>query len=106
IVSKDPTVLLDTAHNQEGMQKLTSQLTSLMTSQKMEQMHLVIGMVSDKDSKAILAHLPKNGSYYFCRPSVMRGKPSEALRQEALAFGLHGNSYSTVKEAISAAKAA
>ena len=60
-------------------------------------------MVSDKDVSTILTMLPKDATYYFCQASVKRALPHDAIRKQAKAFGLKGNSYPTVMKAYQAA---
>jgi dihydrofolate synthase/folylpolyglutamate synthase len=65
---------------------------------------MVFGMVNDKDISAVLALLPKNARYYFTQASIPRALDARALAQLAGKFGLHGEIFSTVSEAFSAAK--
>ncbi len=99
-LSKDPLVICDTAHNEDGILNILPQLIGLNA----EKIHFVLGMVDDKDSTQILAHLPKDAEYYFASPNIPRGKPAEKLRNEALKMGLIGEKYDNVSAAIHAAK--
>ncbi|MDB5010953.1 MAG: fgs, partial [Mucilaginibacter sp.] len=51
-----------------------------------------------------LSMLPKNATYYFCKPEIPRGLEAEDLQQKAISFGLHGNVYASVKLALAAAQ--
>ncbi len=98
---RDPLVICDTGHNEDGIREVLKNIDA----QPYEQLRMVIGMVKDKDISAILALLPKDATYYFCQPDLPRAKLSEELMLEAAAFGLSGNAYPNVKEALFAAEA-
>ena len=53
-------------------------------------MHIVFGMVNDKDLKPILSIMPKEASYYFCKPNVARGLDAEELKKRFELEGFHG----------------
>jgi dihydrofolate synthase/folylpolyglutamate synthase len=61
-------------------------------------------VVNDKDIGKILAMLPKDAIYYFCKPDIPRGLEAERLKQNAENFGLQGEVYPSVKAAFLAAK--
>jgi dihydrofolate synthase/folylpolyglutamate synthase len=66
-------------------------------------LHMIWGMVSDKDAGSIWPLLPGEGRYYFTRSSVPRSRDENKLLQEAAGYGLHGEAYPTVKDAYQAA---
>ncbi len=96
VLQNNPLVICDTGHNTSGIQFVTDQL-KLQTCEKM---HIVIGMVNDKDVSAVLALLPTNAEYYFTQANIARALPAEILLQKAAGFGLNGNAYSSVNLAI------
>ena len=100
IISNNPLVICDTAHNKEGLQLVVNQLTSL----EYENLHIVFGAVKDKDLNAIIPLLPVNATYYFCRPNVMRGLDATKLRDKFIEFNRQGVVYTSVLEALAAAK--
>jgi dihydrofolate synthase/folylpolyglutamate synthase len=61
-------------------------------------------VVSDKDLDLIVSLLPKNATYYFCKPNVQRGLDEDLLKEYFFDKGFTGNSYSSVNEALHAAK--
>ncbi len=97
-----PTLVCDTGHNVGGITYIAEQLKQ----QTYRQLHIVIGMVNDKDISGVLALLPKEAVYYFTRASVKRALPESSLQQLALAAGLHGNCYPDVPTAVRAVQAA
>lgn len=103
IVHHSPLVVLDVAHNTDGITQLMQQIS--LTPH--EQLHLVIGMVKDKDVAAVLRLLPPAAKYYFTRAQIPRALPEDELQHMAAAIGLQGNHFSTVDFAlISAAQQA
>ena len=100
ILDKKPTVICDTGHNEDGIREVVRNIAAA----KFENLHMVIGMVKDKDISKILTLLPKNAVYYFCQPDIPRAKEVESLTKEANAAGLQGKSYPTVRKALEAAR--
>lgn len=101
-LEENPTLICDTGHNKGGMQYIVKQLTL----EKFKKLHIVIGMVNDKDVSGVLAMLPQNTNYYFTQASVQRAMPATNLRKQGVKAGLQGQEYPTVEEAVQAAKTA
>jgi dihydrofolate synthase / folylpolyglutamate synthase len=99
-IGDQPTVICDAAHNVDGMKYVVKQLGSMVYGR----LHVVLGMVDDKERAAILKLLPKKGIYYFCKPSVPRGLKAEILANEAGDNGLKGVVCNNVNEALDKAK--
>lgn len=99
-LESEPTVVCDTGHNVGGISYIVEQLKH----QKYQQLHIVIGMVNDKDISGVLAMLPKDAAYYFTKASVKRALPEKELQSLALQAGLHGDTYPDVEAAVTAAK--
>lgn len=95
VLQENPKVIVDTAHNKEGLTLVMGQLRQ----EEFTQLHIVLGMVSDKDLSSVLPLFPKKARYYFCTPNVPRGMPVENLYKEAKTFGMTGNVYNSVKDA-------
>ena len=70
------------------------------------QLHIVLGVVEDKNLDAILPLFPKDAIYYFCKPNILRGLSVDELQKQALKYNLRGESYSTVSEAYKNAMSA
>lgn len=100
-LSTHPTVVCDTGHNIGGLTYVMEQLEK----QTYTQLHIVVGFVKEKDVKGVLELFPKEAHYYFCSPNIKRGLAVEILKEIATAKGLKGEAYSSVQEAVSAAKA-
>jgi dihydrofolate synthase/folylpolyglutamate synthase len=99
VLQTQPTLVCDTAHNKEGLLFTIKQM--LDTAQG--ELHIVFGVVSDKDLEAILPLLPISAKYYFCAPNITRALNVAALKQKAEDFNLTGLSYKSVKKAVKAA---
>lgn len=100
ILANNPKVICDTAHNAEGLSLTMQQLLQ----EKFINLHIVFGMVSDKDIDKILSILPSQARYYFCAPDNVRKLDERILLSKANSMGLEGNSYSSVNEAYTMAK--
>lgn len=95
-----PTLICDTGHNVGGMTYIVEQLRQ----QSYRQLHIVIGMVNDKDIRGVLALLPKEATYYFTKASVKRALPENELQDLAATTGLQGTCYPDVSTAVLAAQ--
>jgi len=100
IIGHNPLVICDTGHNPAGIKLVVEQINQ--TAWK--HLHMVIGMVNDKDQDEVLSLLPANATYYFTKASIPRAAEPEVLALKAKPFGLKGICYSTVKQAVSAAR--
>ena len=89
VLRDKPKVICDTAHNKEGLVYAMKQLQE----EKFERLHLVIGVVNDKDLDSVLPIFPKSAAYYFAKPNVPRGLEAEILREKAAENGLFGAVY-------------
>ena len=95
-----PLIICDTGHNEAGIQEVVKNLARL----NYKQLHIVLGMVKDKDITKVLELLPKNATYYFCSPNLERALPVEELESKATLQGLKGTSFTTVAKAFQEAK--
>ena len=101
-LSTNPLTICDTGHNPEGITEVLENIS--VTSYK--KLHFVIGVVNDKDISKILGMLPKNATYYFCKPDIPRGLDAGLLMSQAVTAGLNGQAYSSVNAAFKAAQSA
>lgn len=99
ILREEPKVICDTAHNKEGLQLVLQQIQS----EKYAKLHIVLGVVNDKDLQTVLPLFPKKAAYYFCKPDVPRGLNASILAAEAEKFELTGAVYSSVLDSYMAA---
>jgi dihydrofolate synthase / folylpolyglutamate synthase len=99
MLRQNPMVILEVAHNKDGMEQMLKHLQNLDYSQ----LHLIIGMVKDKEAAPVLELLPKEAQYYFTQAHIPRALPSKELQENASTFSLKGNAYPDVNEALQAA---
>jgi dihydrofolate synthase/folylpolyglutamate synthase len=99
VLRQQPLVICDTGHNVNGIAYVMEQLKS----QTYNALHMVVGMVRDKDIEKVLKLLPTNATYYFCAASIPRALPAAQLQQQANQLGLMGDSYLSVQAAYEAA---
>lgn len=98
----NPSIICDTGHNVAGVKEILKQINSLQYAN----LHMVIGMVDDKDIDEVLNILPKNAYYYFTRASIPRALNEDILKEKAGIFQLKGETHACVSEALDAAKLA
>ncbi|MBY0487986.1 MAG: bifunctional folylpolyglutamate synthase/dihydrofolate synthase [Flavobacteriaceae bacterium] len=91
----NPKVICDTAHNSHGLKIVLNQIKK----EKFEQLHIVLGVVNDKDLDEILPLFPKEAKYYFCKPNISRGLDALILQKKAEDFQLIGKAYNSVSNA-------
>lgn len=99
-ISNNPTTICDTGHNVGGMQYITKQLQET----PYKKLHIIIGMVGDKDVNTVLSMLPKDAIYYFTQASVKRAMPVKDFSQAAQKHQIYGSCYENVESAYRAAK--
>ena len=99
IIQESPLVVLDVGHNEDGIKQIIRQLNHT----SYQQMHIITGMVKDKDVDKVLTLLPKHAHYYFTKAQIPRALPENELLEKAVANGLTGKAYAEVNTALQAA---
>lgn len=99
-IESNPTIICDTGHNIGGIKYIAEQLSEM----EYTNLHIIMGMVNDKDINGVLELLPKNAIYYFTQASVKRALPAEEVKRLANIHGLSGKSYPSVETALEEAK--
>ncbi len=99
VLGQQPLRICDVAHNPDGIMQVTKQLLT----EKHRKLHMVIGMVKEKDQKKILKLMPQNATYYFCKAQIPRGLDAQILYEQARDLGLKGSVYPTIQDAYGAA---
>lgn len=77
IISEEPKIICDTAHNQAGLTAVFDQLNALP-----QHKHIVLGFVNDKNIDEVLKILPQNAHYYFVKPAIHRGRDPKTYDEE------------------------
>lgn len=96
----NPLVYCDTGHNEAGIRLVLQQISKM----EYKKLHIVWGMVKDKDIGTILSLLPVSAAYYFCKAPQERALPVQDLLEAAQQHGLNGKAYDSVPQALEAAK--
>jgi len=99
VLQYSPKVICDIAHNKEGLQYVMHQLKQ----ESFENLHIVLGVVNDKDLNSVLPLFPEKAIFYFCKPNIPRGLNAIELQLQSLKYGLHGKTYESVMKAYLAA---
>ncbi len=100
VLNEKPFIVCDTAHNEDGLSWVMEQVSNV----EKEKLHVVLGVVSDKDLEVILSLFPKDAMYYFAKPSNVRGLSEDKLKEAASSFELIGQVYSSISLALRKAK--
>ncbi len=99
LIQTNPTVIADVAHNEDGIKQILEQLQKI----SFNQLHIITGMVKDKDINIVLSMLPQTAKYYFTQSHIPRALPSEELYNLAITKNLNGNKFDDVNTAIKSA---
>lgn len=100
LLGNSPKIICDTGHNVNGIELIVQQLGM----QKFDKLHMVLGMVKDKDINKILALLPVNAQYYWCKAQLPRALNEIELQAQSKQYNLYGNAFETVALAFENAK--
>ncbi|MCC3159086.1 bifunctional folylpolyglutamate synthase/dihydrofolate synthase [Hymenobacter sp. 15J16-1T3B] len=100
VIGRRPLTICDTGHNEAGIRLVVQQLSRL----RYERLHVVLGMVADKDLGKVLALLPREATYYFCAAGIPRALPATELAAQAEGHGLRGPVCGSVAEALAEAR--
>ena len=101
IIHEHPTIVLDVGHNEDGIKQIVQQI-ELTTH---HELHIVIGLVKDKEIDKVLSLLPHTAHYYFTQAQIPRALPADVLRLKAKSQNLKGEICPDVNSAITIAKA-
>jgi dihydrofolate synthase/folylpolyglutamate synthase len=100
VIGRRPLTICDTGHNEAGLRLVTGQLARL----PYRRLHVVLGMVADKDLGKVLQLLPREATYYFCAAGIPRALPAAELAAQAAAYGLQGPVCGPVAAALAEAR--
>ena len=100
VLGTHPLIICDTGHNTAGITEVVHNIRETPH----DHLHMVIGMVKDKDIGGVLTSLPSEARYYFCQPDLERALPAAELARQALDHQLIGDVFQSVQLALTAAK--
>jgi dihydrofolate synthase / folylpolyglutamate synthase len=108
VIGERPVVVLDVAHNEDGIRQVLEQAAHyrqpINEAAAKNNLHFVMGIVKDKEVSKILSLLPKTARYYFTSAHIPRALAANDLQMQAAEYGLQGNIFDDVNEAVRAAK--
>lgn len=96
VIHQNPKVVLEVAHNPDGISQMLLHLKQI----SFDQLHIIIGMVKDKDINKVLELLPREAQYYFTQAAIPRALDADDLKKQAAGYGLKGVSYKEVNMAL------
>jgi dihydrofolate synthase/folylpolyglutamate synthase len=96
IIHNRPLIVLDVAHNEDGVKELVKQIEITDHTN----LHIILGIVKDKEVETILELFPDSAEYYFTQAHIPRALDAEILRQKAARFNLNGKSFDDVNTAL------
>ncbi len=100
VIHEHPLVVLDVGHNEDGIKQLLKQIE--LTDH--HELHIILGMVNDKEIDKVLKLLPDTAHYYFTQAQIPRAIPAHDLYKKATIYKLNGNYYPDVNTALKEAK--
>ncbi|MEP7374105.1 MAG: folylpolyglutamate synthase/dihydrofolate synthase family protein [Chitinophagaceae bacterium] len=100
VIHEHPTIILDVGHNEDGIKQILKQVE--LTDH--HELHIILGMVNDKEIDKVLKLLPKTAHYYFTQAQIPRALPGDTLHEKASIYELNGKSYPDVNTALKEVK--
>jgi len=98
VLSQNPLIIADIAHNAEGVQAVIQNLTGFTT------IHAVLGILRDKDAETMIQAFPINTIFYMITADTPRAIPAQELTQIAVNLGYVAFEYSYLETALKHAK--
>ena len=96
VLQTNPTVVLEVAHNEDGIAQMMRHIEQL----NFNSLHIIFGMVKDKEVNKVLGLLPKKANYYFTQAHIPRALDKQQLQAEAQKFDLIGHVHENVNLAL------
>ena len=78
IIHENPTIVLDVGHNEDGIKQIIQQI-ELTTH---HELHIIIGLVKDKEIDKVLSLLPHSAHYYFTQAHIPRALAAVTLKEK------------------------
>ncbi len=104
VICEYPALVLDVAHNEDGIKQVLKQIQHIKADNKTISIHFIMGMVKDKEVDKVLSLLPADAFYYFTNAHIPRALPAEELKLKAAMYNLNGNYFDSVNDAIKEAQ--
>lgn len=98
-LAHNPLIICDTGHNEAGWEEVLLNINQT----QFKNLHMVVGIMRDKNSDKLLSIFPSEATYYFCNADFERALPAKELQEQAKIKNLSGKSYPNVLSALDAA---
>ena len=98
-IGEAPEIIVDVAHNKEGLQLISSQLKKM----EYKNLHLVMGFVKGRAVDELLTLFPKNARYYLSSPNLERAIPLHELKTFLAGVSLKLDYFDTIPNAFKTA---
>lgn len=96
MIQREPMLILDVAHNEDGIQHVINQINAM----NYDKLFIILGMSKDKDIKKVIARLPTNAQYCYTKANIPRALDTATLEEIAKEAGLKGRCFEHVNLAI------
>src|SRR5688572_30199567 len=100
IIHEHPTIVLDVGHNEDGIKQIIQHIELT----RLHELHIIIGLVKDKEVDKVLSLLPHSAHFYFTQAQIPRALPAETLKSKAESQNLKGEIFADVNSAIKEAR--
>lgn len=99
LLQKKPKVLVDVAHNPDGIKMLCQEIEHY----RYRKLHIIFGVVKDKNIKDMITLLPAQAEYYFTKANNPRFLDEDELQRYAADCNRNGKAYKKSYRALQAA---
>lgn len=97
VLSKNPYVVIDGAHNIQGIETLSRNIKKYF---KYENLYLILGILADKDVQEMIKVIaPMAKKIYAVTPNSIRAELAEDLKREIIKYNENCEAYDDYKEA-------
>jgi dihydrofolate synthase/folylpolyglutamate synthase len=96
IVSQEPLIIMDVAHNEAGIKEMLATLKGIQRGK----LHLIYGASSDKDLRSIIKLLPKDAQFYFSEFQNERTAKIDDLKLISESLNLNSNYFHQLSDAL------
>ena len=100
ILSKNPLIICDTAHNKAALSLVIDQLDDY----KSNKTHFILGFTDDKDLEDLSKLFPKDGVFYFVKANIERGVEPNKIMECFARNKRFGDTYESINVAVELAK--
>ncbi len=100
IISKNPLIICDTAHNKSALSIVLDQLNDYQANK----IHFILGFTDDKNLEDLSKLFPKDGIFYFVKANIERGAEPKKIMESFAKNERFGKAYESINFAVELAK--